>query len=346
MFDGMPMRRTIGVTLALVAASPSAAGDWCSVPVEQAQRALAEHPIVLPSEDAAPHPLPHVHTEGTLPHHGIRDESLEAERDWPTMLNGALAWRAGLNERYFETARRFLLDWVDIYTPDLNPIDETNLDALIDTYAILADRLDGADRARVNAWLRKWGWDYVASIAHAPHQGGTWTNNWQSHRIKLITMIAAAIGDDRMFVEARRLFRQQVAVNLLPDGEVADFAERDALHYVVYDLEPLLRAALAARGYKGEDWYRWAASNGASVAKSVAWLAPYATGAKTHVEFVHSKVVFDAQRAAAGVKGFTGPFDPHDAALTYWSAAHFDPALRDIAKGLAPPPPFIALCGN
>jgi hypothetical protein len=341
------MRRAIAIALALTAAPSVHAGDWCPVPVDQAQALLAAHPIALPDRKAEPHPIPHVHTEGTLPHMGIRDESLEAERDWPAMLNAALAWRAGVNEHHFDTARRFMLGWTDGYTPDLNPIDETNLDALIDTYAILADRLDGAERARVNAWLRKWGWDYVAAIAHAPRPGGTWTNNWQSHRIKLITMIAAATGDDALFAEARRLFRQQIAVNLLPDGQVADFAERDALHYVVYDLEPLLRAALAARIYKDEDWYRWAAPNGASVAKSVAWLTPYATGAKTHVEFVHSKVAFDAQRAAAGVKGFTGPFDTHDAAITYWSAARFDPALRPIAQKLDPvPPPFAALCGN
>jgi hypothetical protein len=335
------------MALALIAVSPADAGDWCPVPVDQAQIWLAAHPLRLPDQKAKPRPLSHVHTEGTLPHQGIRDESLEAERDWPTMLNAALAWRAGVNEQHFETARRFLLGWVDGYTPDLNPIDETNLDALIDTYAILADRLDGAERDRVTAWLRKWGWDYVASIEHAPRPGGTWTNNWQSHRIKLVTMIAAATGDDRLFAEARRLFRRQIAVNLLPDGQVADFAERDALHYVVYDLEPLLRAALAARVYKSEDWYHWVAPGGASIAKSVAWLKPYATGEQTHVEFVHSKVAFDAQRASAGVKGFTGPFDTHNAATTYWLAARFDPALLGIAQRLDPePPPFAMLCGN
>jgi len=58
-------------------------------------------------------------------------------------------------------------------------------------------------------------------------------------------------------------------------------------------------------------------------------------------------VRFDAERAAAGVKGFTGAFDARDAALTYWAASRFDPNLERIAAGLKPtPPPFIALCGN
>lgn len=331
----------------LAAASPAVAANWCPVPIDRAQAWLGAHPLALSRHDAVPHPLARVHTEGTLPHMGIRDESLEAERDWPTMLHAALAWRAGVDERQYDIARLFLTRWAQTYSPDLNPIDETNLDALIDTYAIIADRLNPDERLVIQAWLNKWGWDYVASIDHAPKPGGTWTNNWQSHRVKLVTMIAAATDDEPLFVQARRLFRRQIEKNLLPDGQVTDFAQRDALHYVVYDLEPLLRAALAARAYRNEDWYRWQAPNHASVAKSVAWLTPYVTGAKTHVEFVHSTVAFDAQRAAAGVKGFTGAFDVKDAAITYWSASRFDPALRAVAEKLDPdPPPFVALCGN
>ena len=334
--------------LSLAALSvPVSAADWCPVPVDEAQAWLKDHPLPLPPKGATPHPMAHVHTEGTLPHMGIRDQSIAAERDWPGMLHAALAWRAGVNDKSFATARLFLLGWVDEYTPDLNPIDETNLDALIDTYAIIGDRLNADERQRVSMWLRKWGWDYVASIDHAPKNGGTWTNNWQSHRIKLVTMIAAATDDNALFDAARRLFRRQIEADLLPDGEVTDFAQRDALHYVVYDLEPLLRAALAARAYAGEDWYRWQAPSHASVARSVAWLTPYVTGEKTHEEFVHSKVAFDAQRAAAGVKGFTGAFDVHDAAITYWSAAAFDPKLKALAERLDPDPPaFVALCGN
>ena len=335
------------LNLAALSAPPVWGVDWCPVPVDQAQARIRDHPLPLPPKGAIPHPLARVHTEGTLPHMGIRDQSLTAERDWPVMLHAALAWRAGVNERTFATARLFLLGWVDSYTPDLNPIDETNLDALIDTYAIVGNRLNGDERQRISMWLRKWGWDYVGSIDRAPKEGGVWTNNWQSHRVKLVTMIAAATDDNALFDQARRLFRRQVAVNLLRDGQVMDFAERDALHYVVYDLEPLLRAALAARAYTGEDWYRWEAPSQASVARSVTWLTPYATGARTHEEFVHSKVAFDAQRAAAGVEGFTGAFDVKDAATTYWSASLFDPTLRAVAEKLDPdPPPFVALCGN
>ena len=50
--------------------------------------------------DDKPHALAHVHTEGTLPHQGIRDESIEAERDWPLARQAALAWRVSAGARY------------------------------------------------------------------------------------------------------------------------------------------------------------------------------------------------------------------------------------------------------
>ncbi|MFX7825106.1 hypothetical protein ABTK20_22155, partial [Acinetobacter baumannii] len=36
-----------------------------------------------------------VHTDGTLPHQGIWDASVEAERDWPLMRQLAQLWQAG-----------------------------------------------------------------------------------------------------------------------------------------------------------------------------------------------------------------------------------------------------------
>ena len=110
--------------LASVSAAPAPAVDWCPVPVDQAQAWLKDHPLQLPPNGALPHALAQVHTEGTLPHRGIRDQSLEAERDWPAMLHAALVWRAGVNEKSFDTARRFLFGWVGTYTPNLNPIDK------------------------------------------------------------------------------------------------------------------------------------------------------------------------------------------------------------------------------
>jgi hypothetical protein len=331
---------------AAVTASADAATLWCTVPVAQARAILATKPFDLPPADAAPHALANVHTGG-MPHRGRWDEVHSAMRDLWLMQEAALAWRAGAGQAQYDMAVRLLVAWIETYQPTLDPIDETSFDMLIDTFAIVRDRLAPADRIRIADRLNKWGWAYVDSIARlALPDHSIWINNWQSHRIKLVTMLAVATNDKRLFGEARRLFRLQIAANIHPDGETLDFAVRDALHYVVYDLEPLLQAALAARAYAGEDWYRWKTADHASLAAAVTWLTPYAARQATHEEFVHSQVDFDAERAAAGVKGYKGPFDVQDAASLYWLASRFDAALEPLARSLGSAPDYLAMCGN
>jgi hypothetical protein len=113
-------------------------------------------------------------------------------------------------------------------------------------------------------------------------------------------------------------------------------AERDALHYVVYSLEPLLEAALFARD-EGRALYAIEGPQGRSLAGTLGWLEPYARGEKTHDEFVRSQVRFDAERAAAGVPGFAGPFEPKKAQWTYWLAAELDSRWRPASTLLGTP---------
>ncbi len=327
-----------------------AAGAWCDVsPTTDTVTPVKAR--LAPLLDSAPHPRDHIHTEGTLPHQGIRDESLEAKKDLPLMRDAAYAWRGGAGDAYLTMAERYFNAWVATYQPNFNPIDETNFDALIDTYAVIAPKLSAADNAAARRFLTDWAKGYIASVdshqvvSQSP-QATTWNNNWQSHRIKLITMIAVALDDPALFTDARRLFQAQVEANIHADGEVRDFAERDAMHYVIYDLEPLTHAALAART-RGEDWFTYQSLSGASVAKGFAWLRPYAAGEKPHEEFKNSKVAFDAQRAAAGEKGYSGPFEPRTAGEVFWMASVFVPDYADLARKLQPnPPSYLALCGN
>ena len=346
------MRATLLATLALALPVAAHAGDWCSVPPAEAALYLPDVTNRLqPLLDSQPQPMAVMHTEGTLPHQGIRDQSIEARKQLPLMRDAAYAWRAGAGDAYLTLATRYFNAWIAVYRPNLNPIDETNFDAFFDTYAIIAPKLSAADRAKADAALRKWGRDIVTSVdAHnvvsQSPQAKNWDNNWQSHRVKIVTMIAVATGDDALFGDARRLFQAQVAANIKPDGEVIDFAERDALHYVIYDLEPFTQAALAAR-VRGEDWYHYTSPTGSSIAKGFAWLYPYASGDKPHEEFKHSKVAFDAQRAAAGQTEYSGMFEPARAGTVFWFASVFNPDYLPLAKKLEPDAPlFIAMCGN
>ena len=301
--------------------------------------------------------IPHVHTEGTLPHQGIRDESVEAERDLPLIRDEAELWQGSRDPQALERLTLLLDGWASVYQPNFNPIDETNFDAFIDAYAIAKDDLPAATRTKLAALIRAWGEGYIQAMQSLVipvdksgtqattevRNGSKWATNWQSHRIKLATLSAVALDDAKMFEAARALYRKQIGTNLHADGLSTDFEERDALHYTVYDLEPLVRAAMAAR-LRGEDWLSLKGDNGASLAAALNWLVPYATGEKTHEEYVHTKIKFDLQRRDAGMPGFSGMWEPASANNLFWTAATLDAAYVPVAKSLKAPPPWVIGC--
>ena len=153
--------------------------------------------------------------------------------------------------------------------------------------------------------------------------------------MKIAVLAAFATGEAELIARARDAFDLQVARNIAADGEVLDFGERDALHYVVYTLQPLATACAAAAAH-GESWIdRAPAPDAGSVRRGLAWLLPYVEGAKTHDEFVNSKVRFDAERAAAGVAGFMGVWQSDRALDLMALAAHLDPLYRPAYERLA-----------
>lgn len=184
--------------------------------------------------------------------------------------------------------------------------------------------------------------------------------NWHSHRIKLAMMSAFESGDTDLIRRAVDAFKNQVAGNMvypgsqavyeshinntaldkqqkstlekdltfINNGSVYDFYQRNALHYVVYDIEPLLQAALiaAANGFQ-ENLYRYTAENGAQLARAVKWLQPFAEGDIEHKEFVNSSIAFDAKRARAGLNGYSGNWEPIHAKGLFTLAVILDKSL-------------------
>ena len=320
------------------------AASWCPAPsVPEAVAAVLARDIDKRAGDP-PRAVAHLHTEGTLPHQGIWDASVEAKKDLPLVRELALSWRLHRDPAVLERLSRLLDAWASAYQPDFNPIDETDFDGLVDAFAIARSDLPQATRDKVSAFLRAWAGGYLDQMQRlASPAKTTWINNWQSHRVKLLTLIAAALDDDALFDGARQQFRKQVGQNLQADGASIDVAERDALHYQVYDLEPLVRAALAAR-IRGEDWLAFRAGNGASLAAGLDWLRPYASGEKQHQEYVHTTVKFDLARRAAGVPGFSGPWEPAGSASLYWLASALDARFAPVASALGPQPAWMAAC--
>lgn len=295
----------------------------------------------------SPGPLPVVHTEGTLPGQGIRDQSLVARRDLPAMLDFALAYRLTGERKYLDAADRFLLAWAETYIVSLNPIDETNFDALILAYDLTEPDLPAETREAVDGFLRALATGYLDAMDGAPKHFYT---NWQSHRIKIAALAAFQLGDARLIERTFEDYQKHVAANILPEGTVFDFYERDAIHYVLYNVDPMMMAGLAAKAH-GLDWFDWKNASGTGVSSVIDWLQPYVEGAKTHQEFVHSRIEFDAQRLAAGQTEYAGPWRPERAVNTLTLASLLDDRYSAALNALLAttdrrPPSWMTLYGT
>lgn len=346
----MNTRHLIPATLLTFACAAVHATDtprwWC--PLATASPAHANNAVVIDALahlDAQPHPMAHVHTQGLLPHQGIHDASDEAEHDWPLALGAAVAWRLSGKPELLQQATRYLDAWAGTYQPNFNPIDETNLANLFQAYALTRDALPPSTRNAMAALIRRIAEGYVARLQ--AKAGSTYINdinNWQSHRIKLLAMSAAALGDPKLIAAARERLMIQVAANIRPDGSTVDFAQRDALHYVTYDLEPLVQAAQALSPYGKDNLLEARSATGSSIAAALDWLEPYAEGRRTHQEFVHTSEPFDIERQKAGLKGYGGTWDPHNSAALYAQAAVLMPKYRALAERLGRAPPVLQAC--
>lgn len=255
-----------------------------------------------------PDPIATIHVEGTLPGQGIYDRSLAATRDFPVLLDFAIAWAISGDERYRAAADRYLKAWTAIYRVSLNPIDEERFDIVVLASDLVRGNLEPETARGVEALLLRLRDGYLQAVTSPPRRGSD-VNNWQSHRLKIGGMAAFALGEREPILRLRAALDAHLARHIVTaDGEVIDFGERDALHYVVYSLMPLTELCLAAHAH-GEDWLRRPTPLGASVATAIDWLVPYADGRRTHQEFVRSKVRFDAERARAGLAHFGGAWD-------------------------------------
>ena len=280
-----------------------------------------------------PHAMARMHTEGTLPHQGIRDESQMAVADLRKMEDLGLGYRLTGEPAYLAEASRLMDAWATVYKVSGNPIDETAFSRMAIALDVTRGALDPAVEKHVVTLFRAFAVNYLDWLDHHFREDDA---NWSSHRVKLAVLGAYESGDAGLRARAKIAYTRQVRQNIRKDGSVQDFYKRDALHYVVYDLEPLCVAALAAKAH-GEDWFSTAVVGSPSVEMGARWLQPFALGEQTHEEFVHSSVRFDAARNQVGEKGYSGMWDAGTSeelyAMAGWLNAEFQPVAEHIAAG-------------
>src|SRR5262249_32405082 len=158
----------------------------------------------------------------------------------------ALAARLTGEARYAQAAAAIIGAWANVYKPSFNPIDETGFDMLFLAWDLLPAEARAPHVAAMAALLRGFAEGYLAH----PVGGRSANNNWNSHRVKGIALAAWSLGDTALVRRARETFAAQLRANIRGDGGTLDFEQRDAVHYVVYDLEPLSLTVLASRAHR------------------------------------------------------------------------------------------------
>jgi hypothetical protein len=267
----------------------------------------------------APNPIQLIQTEGKLAGDPVKVATQAALRDMQALTDLGFAYLLTGDSRYADKARLFVLAWAQINQPTGDPIDETNLEPLIVSYDLTRSSYSDGDKAAADGYLRR--------LIRAEWGARQVTNNWQSHRLKVVGLAAYVLRDGALIARAIDGVKSQINVNLNADGSSYDFIERDALHYHVYDLEPLLTLAIAASKH-GLDLYDFTGARGGSLRLSVHFLIPYCTGAMQHHEFVNSKVEFDRKRAQNGESGYQigHLFRPKEGLKALCLASYFDEA--------------------
>lgn len=332
---------------------PPAAGDTTTVETGiEASAPVPLLPAILPASPLAeivaiaddslrrpPQPRMAITTQGLMFTDQAYVESREAKRDWSRMLALALAARDTGQSRYQLGLGEYLDAWLAVFQPGNDAISESPFDAVVLAVELRREQLSLAQQQQLGRLFRRMANGYLDASRYPP---GTAVNNWQSHRIKLASLMAFVLRDEALLKRCRAAFRKQIAENLRPDGSVLDFEARDALRYVTYSLEPLLLTALVAREH-GQDWFAYESPGGSSLNRSLRWLAEYASGRKTHEEFRNTVVEFDRRRARAGLPGYSGRWNPADASRCYQLAARLNPEWSQLADRLGRAPAWLEL---
>lgn len=304
----------------LVTANPAAAKQFSRI-----------HRWADSALSATPNPIENVVSEGHLDKDPLKIRSGASVPDLRKIEELAWVWAVTGDSRYSGKAQEFILAWAKVNHPDGDAINETLFEPLIVGYDLLRGTFSEAARQQVDGWLRE-----KASVLWKSRRG--LTENWFSHRLKVVGLIGWTINDPTLIAEAMDGFHGQINRNFKPDGSSTDFYKRDALHYHVFDVEPLLTLARTAERC-GQKLFDYPAANGATLKSGVDFVVPFATGTKTHMEFVNSTVAFDLKRAQSGQGEYQHHLWKPQAAIEMFSqAAWFHPEYGVLAANLAGQP--------
>ena len=332
LFSSLMEDEKLGGFRARVSLSPQQAAALREAVRSDLTAAQAFEPVKKLADGALkekPRPVKRIVSEGRLHSDPEKIQSLKARGDLSKAEALGYAYALTRKTEYGEKAREFVLAWARIYESDGNPINESEFIRLMKGYDLTRILYYTAqERAEVDRWLLRMAEKERATIRPA---SSTSKNNHHSHRLKIVGHVALLLSNPELVRWTIADYKRHLNVNLFSDGSTFDFRQRDALHYHVYDLVPLVELAVAA-DKNGMNLYAHTTPEGAGLEKSIAFLIPYVTGEKTHREFVHSSVKFDLQRSTAGDPSIQAgeKWNPKKAQRLFDLAGYFYPRFHQV----------------
>jgi hypothetical protein len=246
-----------------------------------------------------PNPAEEIHYEGLLDNDPERVKTLLHLEDMDKLA--LFYWHYALfaDEYSLRKMRDFSLSWAKTFHATGNPINENKLLPIVYSYFFLKSSLRLQEQLVLEKWLKAIA---VAEIGNARVP----LNNWETKRIHLVGTIGMLLDDETLLAWAEDRTRYYLENALFPDGTSIDIRQRDALSYHVSGLKPLLQffITLEAETGRGLQFFRFKTEAGASVARSLDYVVPYATGEKVYHQWENSKVELDRRRAAAGIEKY------------------------------------------
>jgi len=285
--------------------------------------------------DEEPNPIDTIRTEGLLKGNPKKEKTQFSLADMNKMFSLALQYRLTEDKKYLDKSILFLKAWAEKNHPNGDPIDDTNLDKAIEAYDLIKNHIPADTKKLIDQWLLATAWAEINSKRMKAGRA-TAINNWNAHRLKVVGEIGYVLNHKELINWTIENLKSHININLYADGTSLDFKERDAMHYHIYDLEPMLRLAIIINRAEGENFYTYDSANGSSIKRSVEWLIPYIKGEKQHEEYVNTTVKFDRDRAKNNEPGFAPGtmFEPRLALPVLRLSVYFDSTHEELLSNL------------
>jgi hypothetical protein len=277
------------------------------------------------------HPIERFELAGTLNSHPGHARSDEAKRPFGPVFALAVASRTAaepLRSQSLRTAASALLAWAAVYRPAGNPVDEWFFLPLLQAADLVAPEMDPAGRRTVLDWVAEFAFAGDSFYGAKRDQNSARANNWMARRLLIRTVATTVAGLTSLRAELPAQLSDFTARNYIdgpsgrPDGRTFDFRQRDALHYHVAAVQPLVEIALYAPDLVDP-------SVRAAVLSGLDFIRPYFLRQAAHVEFANTTVSFDRVRRDNGYPAFQPvPWDPDHGRLILRLARPVFPEIR------------------